>query len=387
VAFLERVQGLLDEQQELGLSRSPRVLAGSQGAEVIIEGRRVLCLCSNNYLGLATEPSIAAAAARAVAELGFGACASRHITGSMELHVKAEARLARFLGSPAALLFSSGYLANLGLIQALSHRDTLIYSDSLNHASIVDGCRLSRAEVHVYPHADLEALARMLERTRAEGSSALVVTESLFSMDGDLAPLGGLRELCDQFDCGLVVDEAHAVGVLGPHGRGLCAELGIRADALVGTLGKAFGGSGAFIAGSREVVQAVENRARPYIFSTAPSPGLAAAALRATDLVEGADDARTALQRNAARLRGALRRLGFNVPTGASPIIPVLIGQPADTMRLSHQLLERGVFVHGVRPPTVAPGTSRLRVTPMAIHRADQLDFALDAFSSVRADP
>jgi 8-amino-7-oxononanoate synthase len=385
VDFRQHIQGLLRERERAQLLRFPRTLASSQGPEVVVDGRSVVCLCSNNYLGLASHPSIAAAAARAGSELGFGACASRHITGTMELHTRAESRLARFLGMPSALLFSSGYLANIAALQALAGPDTLVFSDALNHASIIDGCRLSRAEVHVYAHSDVAELEQLLLQHRASRSAALVVTEGLFSMDGDVAPLRELRALCDRFECGLVVDDAHAVGVFGPGGRGLCARDGVVPELLIGTLGKAFGSSGAFLAGDREIVQLVENRGRAYVFSTAPSPTLAAAAIQAIDLVEGADDARSRLLQHAHRLRRELGALGFDVPDGDSPIIPVHVGGPAETMRLSALLLELGVFVHGVRPPTVPPGTSRLRVSPMATHEPAHIDTAVSAFRSLRA--
>lgn len=383
--FRQHIQGLLRERERQHLLRFPRLLASSQGPEVIVDGRQVICLCSNNYLGLAAHPGIAAAAAQAASEWGFGACASRHITGTMELHTRLETRLSRYFGMPSALLFSSGYLANIAALQALAGPDTLVFSDALNHASIIDGARLSRAAVHVYPHCDLHALERILLEHRASRPAALVITEGLFSMDGDLAPLRDLRALCDRFECGLVVDDAHSVGVFGPSGRGLCARDAVVPDLLIGTLGKAFGTSGAFVAGDRETVQLVENRGRSYVFSTAPSPTMAAAALHAIDLVEAADPARARLLDHARRLRRELRALGFDVPEGDSPIIPVHIGAPDETMRLSALLLELGVFVHGVRPPTVPPGTSRLRVSPMATHEPAHIDAALNAFQSLRA--
>jgi 8-amino-7-oxononanoate synthase len=365
--------------------RSPRVVSSAQGPVILVDGHEAVCLCSNNYLGLATHPALAAAGQSAGLELGSGAGASRHVSGSMQVHRDAEERLARFVRQPRALLFSTGYAANVGVVQALADADTLIFSDALNHASLIDGCRLSRARVLVYRHRDPAHLGELLARERASAKAALILTESAFSMDGDLAPLSELRALADRYDAGLLVDEAHSLGVLGPQGRGLCADQGVVPDLLVGTLGKAFGSAGAFVAGTREAVQLVENRARSYIFSTAPTPALAAAAVVATDLVEAADDRRLALLAHTTRLRAALRELEFHVQAGDSHIIPVIIGRPDVTMAVSASLLTHGVFVHGIRPPTVAPGTSRLRITPMASHETEHIDQAIAAFRAVRS--
>jgi 8-amino-7-oxononanoate synthase len=384
--FLDHVRSQLADQAAAGLMRSPRTVAGRQGPTVIIDGRPVLCLCSNNYLGLAQHPRIAQAAADAAGSTGFGAAASRHISGTMELHIEAERRLARFVGAPSALLFATGFAANTGAVQALAGPDTVIFSDELNHASLIDGCRLSRARVIRFRHRDTEHLAQMLRVHRTEAPAALVITESVFSMDGDLTPLAALRQLCDEHAAGLLVDEAHALGVFGPQGRGLCRRDKVTADVLVGTLGKAFGTAGAFVAGSEDVVRLVENRARPYIFSTAPSPTLAAAAIAATALVEAGDPLRTALFAHANVLRAGLRELGYAVPEGESPVLPVIIGAADATMATSARLLEHGVFVHGIRPPTVPAGTSRLRVTAMASHSAEQITAALAAFRTIRQE-
>jgi 8-amino-7-oxononanoate synthase len=353
VPFTAHLQAILERHTAEGLLRTPRVITGPQGPEVRVDGRRALCLCSNNYLGLAAHPAIVAAAQDSLHTLGFGAAAT-------------------------------GYSANVGAVQALADRDTLIFSDALNHASLIDGCRLARARVHVYRHRDPEHLQELLARHRHEAPAALVITESVFSMDGDLAPLRALRELASRYDAGLLVDEAHALGVFGPEGRGLCAREGVVPDLLLGMLGKAFGAAGGFVAGSALAVRVVENRARSYIFSTAPSPSLAAAALVATDLVEAADPARERLLAHARMLREELAKLGFHVLPGEAPVLPVVIGDAAETMRVSARLLDHGVFVHGIRPPTVAPGTSRLRVTPMASHSEAQIAQAVRAFSAVR---
>jgi 8-amino-7-oxononanoate synthase len=281
-------------------------------------------------------------------------------------------------------LFSTGYASNLGVVQALVGRDDIVFSDSLNHASLIDGARLSRARIVVYEHANADDLAQKLRAHRAEGRAALVVTESVFSMDGDFAPLRELAELAREYRAGFVVDEAHALGVFGPQGRGLAPALGVVPDVTLGTLGKALGGQGAFAAAAAPVVDLIRNRARSYVFSTAPSPALARAAIASVRLVQEGDALRDTLHRHAARLRDALCKLGYQVPAGESPIIPVLVGDPEPTMRLSQALLERGVFAHGIRPPTVPAGTGRLRVVPMASHSDADIDEAIAAFEAVR---
>jgi 8-amino-7-oxononanoate synthase len=385
VDFDGHIRHTLAALEASALLRTPRTVSGAQGPELTVDGRRVLGLSSNNYLGLAADPRIAEAASEALREQGFGSGASRHISGTSPLHTQLEQCLARFLAMPSALFFSSGYAANIGAIQALVGRDDVIFSDRLNHASLIDGARLSRARIVVYRHLDLDHLDALLTENRARHASALVLTESVFSMEGDLADLVSLRALCDRHGCGLVVDEAHALGVLGPQGRGLCARDGVRADLLIGTLGKAFGCSGAFVAGAVDTVRLVENRARSYVFSTAPPASHAAAALTAIELVEAADDRRARVLGHADRLRTGLRSLGYRTLAGATPIVPILIGPPQTTMALSAALLENGVFVHGIRPPTVPADTSRLRVTAIATHTEAQVERALQAFAACRS--
>jgi 8-amino-7-oxononanoate synthase len=382
--FADAVQDALSRLEQQGLLRVPRVIEAGHGPELVIDGRRVLDLCSNNYLGLARDPDIAAAAAAAIHSAGVGAVASRQISGTGSLHRLAETRLAGFVEQPAALLFGSGYAANVGAISALVDEDSIVFSDRLNHASLIDGCRLSRARVHVYEHGDCNHVEQLLRAYRAEGRTALLITESLFSMDGDFAPLAELRALCDRYEVGLYVDEAHALGVHGPRGRGLCAAAEIEPDVLLGTLGKAFGCSGAFVAGQAATIGLVENRARSFVFSTASPELLAAAAVAAVDVVARADDRRAVLAAHAIRLREGLAALGYRVAPGASAIIPVHVGDSNATMQLSNVLLDAGVFVHGIRPPTVAPGSSRLRVTPIATHTEAQIADALAAFATVR---
>ncbi len=376
--FREQIRAGLRELEEAGLLRRPLGIEGPQGPEIQIDGRAVLCFCSNNYLGLADHPDLLAAADQ---REGYGAGASRLITGTMSAHQEAERALADFVSAPAAALFANGYAANLGTIQALVREGDAVFSDALNHASLIDGCRLSRASIHVYRHRDMEDLESLLLTHRARADRALIVTDSLFSMDGVAAPLRDLTGLARSHDAGLLVDEAHALGVFGPDGSGLCAAAKVVPDVLIGTLGKAFGGAGAFLAATEEIVSLVQNRARSYVYSTAPPPSMARAALAALSLVRRASDARATLLRHAARLRTGLRDLGYEVPLGESQILPVMIGDNDRTMRLSARLLEQGVFVQGIRPPTVPRGTARLRLTPMATHRPDQIDQAIAAFA------
>lgn len=383
MGFQRQIREALAELEAAGLLRSPVRISGPQGPEVEINGAKVLCFCSNNYLGLASHPAIAAASAASPANDGVGAAASRLVTGTMDAHLDAEAAYADFVHAPAAALFSSGYAANVGAIQALAGPGDAIFSDALNHASVIDGARLSRAEVFVYSHRDPEHLQSLLAQHRARARKALIVTDSLFSMDGVIAPLRELHALARDYDAGLMVDEAHALGVFGPNGRGLSAALGIEPDVIVGTLGKSFGLAGAFVAASEEVVTLVRNRARSFVYSTAPPPMLARAAIAALRLVREADHARVRLLEHASKLRSGLAQLGFEIPEGESQIIPVLIGENRRTMQLSAKLLERGVFVQGIRPPTVPAGTARLRLTPMATHQAEQIEQVIAAFASI----
>ncbi len=387
MGFQTQIREALSELEAAGLLRRPLRISGPQGPTVDIDGRPVLCFCSNNYLGLANHPALVAASQAAAHAEGVGAAAPRLITGTMDAHRDAEMAYAGFVGTPAAALFSTGYAANVGTVQALVGPGDVVFSDALNHASLIDGCRLSRAKVYVYSHRDADHLESLLGRHRPASRRALIVTDSLFSMDGTTAPLPDLEALARRFEAGLLVDEAHALGVFGPEGRGLAAAQGVEPDVLIGTLGKSFGVAGAFVAASEEVVSLIRNRARSFVYSTAPPPLVARAAIAALALVRDADQARKSLLSNADRLRSELRLLGFEVPDGDSQILPVLIGENDRTMQLSAKLLERGIFVQGIRPPTVPEGTARLRLTPMATHRPEHIDQAIDAFASLDCDP
>ncbi|MBC7172431.1 MAG: 8-amino-7-oxononanoate synthase, partial [Polyangiaceae bacterium] len=328
---------------------------------------------------------VLAAAKQALEVDGLGSAASRLITGSMDAHLEAEATLAAFVRAEASLFFSTGYAANVGAIQALADPSTLVLSDALNHASLIDGIRLSRARAHVYRHADLEHAESLLREHRADASRALIVTDAVFSMDGDIAPLRELRALADRYDAWLFVDEAHSLGVFGPGGRGLCAREGITADVLVGMLGKSFGLAGAFVAGERALRELLVHRARSYVFSTAPSPILARAATAAVGVILESDALREQLLAHASRLRTALPALGFEVPPGQGPIVPVILGEADRTMRASAALLEAGFLAQGIRPPTVPRGTSRIRLVPMGTHEHSDIDALIDAFATLAA--
>jgi 8-amino-7-oxononanoate synthase len=363
----------LAELESSGLRRRLRVIEGPQGPQVLLDGQPVLLLCSNNYLGLADHPRLRRAAADAALSLGTSAGASRLISGSMSIHAELESRLAAFKGTGAALLFGSGYLANTGAIAALARRGEVVFSDELNHASIIDGCRLAGAETFVYRHADTEHLAWGLRR--AAGRAALIVTDGVFSMDGDIAPLPELADLARRHGCRLLVDEAHATGCIGPGGRGSVAAAGLsgEVDVIVGTLGKALGGYGAYVCGSAEIVDFLVNSARPFIFSTAPPPPVVAAAMAALELLIEDPGRVERLGANAAALRAELRTEGLEPIGSETQIVPLVIGEADDAIALCERLLAEGVFAQAIRPPTVPPGTCRLRLTTMATHRIADL--------------
>jgi 8-amino-7-oxononanoate synthase len=363
------VRERLEELRDRGLYRHLRLVEGPQGPSVTLDGRSVLLLCSNNYLGLADRAEVREAAAEAALRWGAGAGASRLISGTMEPHQALEQRLAAFKGYESALLFGSGYLANSGAVAALAGRGEVVFSDELNHASIVDGCRLSRAETFVYRHRDLEHLAWGLRR--AGGRAALIVTDGVFSMDGDVAPLPQLLELARRHGARLMVDEAHATGAVGPGGRGSVSAAGLsgEVDVVVGTLGKALGSYGAYVCAGPELVDFLVNSARSFIFSTAPPPSAAAAATAALGILEAEPQLVERLQANATLLRRSLGAEGLDAGHSTTQVVPVRVGEAEATMRLCELSLEKGVFAQGIRPPTVPEGSCRLRLTAMATHR------------------
>ncbi len=386
------IEERLAEFDRLGLKRRLRMVSGPQGPRVLLDGKPVLLLCSNNYLGLADHPKVSEAAAEAATQWGAGAGASRLVSGTMTIHRRLEERLAAFEDSDACLLFGSGYLANLGVLGALAGPDDTIFSDRLNHASIIDGCRASRAEILVYRHLDVDHLERCLRNHSGKGRR-LIVTDSVFSMDGDMAPLADIVRLAHAHDARVVVDEAHATGALGAGGRGAVAQAGLQreVDVLVGTLGKALGSYGAYVCANEEMADYLLNTARPLIFSTAPPPPSVAAALAALELLEDDPTVVARLHEAAMALRKALADEGFAVLEGSMHIVPLVVGDSEDAVRLCEAALERGVFAQAIRPPTVPHGTARLRLAAMASHTAEELREAAktlaEAARAVGLDP
>ena len=382
------MQTFADELQSLraeGLYRSMRVIKGAQGSRVELEGKDVLLLCSNNYLGLANHPALARAAVDAVG-LGAGSGASRLVSGTMDLHERLESRIAAFKGTEKALLFNSGYAANTGIVSALVGRGDAVFSDRINHASIVDGAVLSRAGFHRYPHRDMPALERMLQEKGGKGRR-LIVTDGVFSMDGDIAPLATLVQLARRYDALLMVDDAHGSGVLGASGRGSAELCGVMdgIDIHMGTLGKGFGSFGAYAAASETICDYLVNKARSFIFSTSLPPAVLAASLAAINLVDSPEGARLREQLavNTALFKGMLSESGFDTMGSETQIVPIFVGPAEATMEFSRRLLERGLFVQGIRPPTVPAGSCRLRCTIMATHETAELEYAADTISSV----
>jgi glycine C-acetyltransferase len=375
--FHEQLAVLKDQ----GLYRQMRLVQGRQHSRVILGGREVLLLCSNNYLGLADHPLLKEAAIKAVEKYGVSSGASRLVSGNMELHEALEKRIARFKGTGAALVFNSGYAANTGIIPAVTGKGDVIFCDRLNHASIVDGCLLSRAKLVRYPHNDMAALRRLLAANETSGRR-LIISDGVFSMDGDLALLPELVALKKQFDALLMVDDAHGTGVLGAGGRGTAEHYAVLAeiDIQMGTLGKALGSFGAYVAASEDIVDYLVNRARSFIFSTSLPPSVLAASIAAFDLVDSAEGSllREQLAANVELFRHGLCSAGFDTMGSETQIVPVFVGEPQPVMDFSRFLLDAGIFVQGIRPPTVPAGSCRLRCTVMASHTPADLEQAVD---------
>ncbi|SRR5579884_2815626 len=374
----------LEDLRQHALFRTLSEFDSAAEPEIVHQGRRYLLLASNNYLGLAADPRVVHAATEALRRYGASTAASRLVSGSTPLHRELESELATLKGAEAALLFSSGYMANLGIIGSLVGPGDVIFCDRLNHASIVDAAFLSRARLAVYHHADPEHLADLLQRY--SGRRRLIVTDSVFSMDGDLAPLAALCDLADRWGCMLMVDEAHATGVLGARGAGAVEHLGLRGRVpiIMGTLSKALGSAGGFVAGSRRLIDYLRNRARTFIFDTAPAPSAVGAALAALRIARVDEERRQWLRRLTTVMRDELEGLGYDVLPTDSAILAVMIGGNEAALRLSATLREYGVWVPAIRPPAVPRGTARLRVAMMATHTQDHLERALDAFAAAR---
>jgi glycine C-acetyltransferase len=374
----------LDSLKQQGLYRRLRILEGEQKATTSFDHRQVVNLSSNNYLGLTTHPRLREAALEATRTLGVGSGSVRTIAGTMDIHMELERRLAAFKQTEAVVVFQSGFAANAGTVAAVLSKDDFVISDELNHASIIDGCRLSRATIKVFPHKDVDA-ARQVLRDLPAGPHKLLITDGVFSMDGDL---GAVLELCavaEEFGAIMMVDDAHASGVFGRNGRGTIDHFDVhgRVDIQVGTLSKAIGVLGGYVAGTKTLIEFLYHRARPFLFSTSHPPAVAAACLAAIDVLEQEPTIIDRLWENTRFFKAGLNALGFNTGLSQSPITPVIVGEGALAMKLSDRLFESGVFAQGIAFPTVARDKARVRTIVTATHTRDELQFALDVFARV----
>ena len=373
--------------REQGLYRRLRVLDGEQRAHASVDHRSVVNLSSNNYLGLTTHPRLRQRAEEALASLGVGTGSVRTIAGTMAIHMELERRLADFKQTEAAVVFQSGFTANAGTVSSILTKEDAIVSDELNHASIIDGARLSRATIKVFPHRDVGAARRILEEL-PRAQRKLLITDGVFSMDGDLGALPELCDLADDFGCIMMVDDAHASGVFGRQGRGTVDHFNLhgRVDVQVGTLSKAIGALGGYVAGSRALIEFLYHRARPFLFSTSHPPSVAATCIAALDVLESEPQWMQQLWDNARFFKAGLQALGFDTGVSESPITPVIVGDAALAMQLSDRLFDEGVFAQGIGFPTVAKGKARVRTIVTATHTRDELQFALDCFKRVGSE-
>ena len=380
---LQWVKDEIKSMKDSGRFVPIKILQTPQGAWVRIEGNRVLNMCSNNYLGLADHPEIKKAAVEAIEEYGVGAGAVRSIAGSNEIHRKLEERVARFKHMESALVYQGGLLANTGTIPALVGKEDLVFSEELNHASIIDGVRLSSAQRVMYRHMDMQDLESRLKENAGKGRRSLIISDGVFSMDGDIAPLPEIVELAEKHGAMSYVDDAHGEGVLGDHGRGICDHFNLskRIDVEMGTFSKAIGSMGGFVAGSQELVDYLMRKARPFLFSSGLNPGDAAAVLKAIEIMERDDSLLKKLWENTVYLQDGLRNLGFNLGSTKTPITPVIIGDEKKTLQMSRELYDsEKVFASPIVYPTVPVGTARIRLMPSAVHSRDDMDYALSAF-------
>jgi glycine C-acetyltransferase len=377
----------LNDLRQQGLYRRLRVLDGEQAARTSIDHRQVVNLSSNNYLGLTTHPTLRARALEALQAFGVGTGSVRTIAGTMAIHMELERRLAAFKQTAAAVVFQSGFTANAGTVSSLLSREDVIVSDELNHASIIDGARLSRATIKVFPHRNVAA-AREIVAALPRNQRTLLITDGVFSMDGDLGPLPELCDLADEYGCIMMVDDAHASGVFGRNGRGTVDHFGMhgRVDVQVGTLSKAFGALGGYVAGSQSLIEFLYHRARPFLFSTSHPPSVAATCIAALDVLAHEPQWIERLWANTRFFKAGLEALGFNVGISESPITPVIVGDGALAMTLSDKLFNGGVFAQGIGFPTVPQGKARVRTIVTATHTQEELQFALDAFQRVGSE-
>jgi len=374
----------LDELESKGLRRTLREVDGPQGTKIKVDGREVLNFCSNNYLGLADDERLRRAAMECIKEQGLGSGASRLVCGNLSAHRRLEKKLAEFKKKEACLVFSTGYMANVGIISSLFGRDDMIFCDKLNHASIIDGILLSGAPYKRYPHCDMGALEDLLKKS-SSCKKRLIVTDSVFSMDGDIAPLDKIVGLARKYEAMVMIDEAHALGVLGKHGKGAAEyfDLEDKIDIQMGTLSKAAGAFGAYCCGSAELISFLVNHARSFIYTTGLPPAICAASLKAIEMIEQQPQRRQQLWEKTNFLKESLKNMGFDTMNSQTPIIPILVKDPQLAVEFSRQLFEQGIFVQAIRPPTVPINTARLRVTVMATHTRGNLDRALEQFRKI----
>jgi glycine C-acetyltransferase len=374
----------LDTLKAQGLYRRLRILSDEQKAKTTVDGRQVVNLSSNNYLGLTTHPRLRERALEAIHRYGVGSGSVRPIAGTLDIHMELERRLADFKQTEAVVVFQSGFTANAGTVSAILTKDDVVISDELNHASIIDGCRLSRAAIKVFPHKDVDAARKILAQLPA-AQRKILITDGVFSMDGDLGPLPALCTLAEEFGCIMMVDDAHASGVFGRNGRGTIDHFDVRGrvDIQVGTLSKAIGALGGYVAGSRALIEFLHHRARPFLFSTSHPPAVAAACIAAIDVLLEEPDLIARLWDNTRFFKAGLLALGFNTGISESPITPVIVGEGALAMKLSDRLFANGVFAQGIAAPTVPRDTARVRTIVTATHTREDLQFALDVFAAV----
>jgi len=385
---MERLDFIREEIERLrneGLFVNIRTIGSAQDAWTVVDGKRVLNMCSNNYLGFANHPELKEAAKKAIDEWGVGPAAVRSIAGTMSLHIELERRLAEFKGAEGALSLQAGLIANLSTIAPLVDEGDVIYTDQLNHASIIDGCRLSKAERLIYAHCDPEDLAAKLEETRSKKRRALIITDGVFSMDGDIAPLPELADLAERYDAMLMVDDAHGEGVLGRGGRGIVDHFGLhgRVDVEIGTMSKAFGVVGGYVAGRKEITEYLRQKARPFLFSSAVTPADVAACTKAVEILERSTETVDRLWDNTRYFKERMKGLGFDTGKSQTPITPVMLGEAKLAQDFSRRLFEEGVFAMALGFPTVPKGMARIRVMISAAHSRDDLDSALATFEKI----
>jgi glycine C-acetyltransferase len=380
----EFIEQALQDLHEQGLYNTIRTIESSVGAWVVVEGKRVLNMCSNNYLGFADDERLRTAAKDAIDRYGVGPGAVRSIAGTMSLHIELEEKLAEFKGTEAALSVQSGLNTNLATIPLLMGKEDVIFTDELNHASIIDGCRLTKAKRVIFPHRDVDALRQALKENK-DIEKKLIVTDGVFSMDGDLAPLPGIVEAAEEYGAMVMIDDAHGEGVLGSHGRGIVDHFNLhgRVDIEAGTMSKAFGVMGGYVAGSAQIVEYLRQRARPFLFSSAATPPDVAACIAAIDILQETDEPVKKLWENTRYFKEEMRNLGFDTGLSETPITPVMLGEAKTAWDFSKRLFDENVFATAIAFPTVPKGKARIRVMLSAAHSKDDLDFALEKFAKV----